>query len=85
MKILITGGSGFLGINLIRFLYSKGHQIKSLDLVDFDYPDMQDKIEAITGDIRNSADVEKAVEGIDIVIHCAAALPLYTPEEIFFY
>ncbi len=83
MKFLVTGGSGFLGINLIRYLHSKGHQIKSLDLVEFDYPDMNDKIEEIKGDIRNKAVVEKAVEGVDIVVHCAAALPLYTPDEIF--
>ena len=83
MKVLVTGGSGFLGINLIRHLYSKGHQIKSLDLVEFDYPDMNDKIEAIKGDIRDRASVEKAVEGVDIIVHSAAALPLYTPEEIF--
>jgi nucleoside-diphosphate-sugar epimerase len=83
MNFLITGGSGFLGINLIRYLHSRGHQIKSLDLVEFDYPDMNDEIEAIKGDIRDKVAVEKAVEGVDIVIHCAAALPLYTPEEIF--
>jgi len=83
MKFLVTGGSGFLGINLIRYLYSRGHQIKSLDLVEFDYPDMKDKIETIKGDIRNIEIVKKAVEEVDIVIHCAAALPLYKPEEIF--
>jgi nucleoside-diphosphate-sugar epimerase len=83
MKYLVTGGSGFLGINLIRFLHAKGHEIKSLDLVDFDYPDMNDKIEAIKGDIRDKETVKKAVEGVNIVVHCAAALPLYTPEEIF--
>jgi nucleoside-diphosphate-sugar epimerase len=83
MNFLITGGSGFLGINLIRYLHSRGHQIKSIDLVEFDYPDMNDEIEAIKGDIRDKVAVEKAVEGVDIVIHCAAALPLYTPEEIF--
>jgi len=83
MKFLVTGGSGFLGINLIRYLHSNGHQIKSLDVVDFDYPDMNDKIEVIKGDIRTKAVVEKAVDGVEIVVHCAAALPLYTPDEIF--
>jgi len=49
MKYLVTGGSGFLGINLIRYLHSRGHQIKSLDLVYFDYQDINNKIETITG------------------------------------
>ncbi len=82
MKFLITGGSGFLGINLIRYLYEKGYEIKSIDLVDFDYSDMIDKIDIIKGDIRDKDAVDKATEGVDIVVHTAAALPLCTPEEI---
>jgi len=83
MKYLVTGGSGFLGINLIRYLNSRGNSIRSLDIEDFDYPDAKDKIEIIKGDIRDESVVDKAVEGMDIIIHTAAALPLYTPEEIF--
>jgi nucleoside-diphosphate-sugar epimerase len=83
MKFLVTGGSGFLGINLIRYLYSHNHNIVSLDIADFDYPDMKDKITIIKGDIRDKDIVEKASEGIDIVVHTAAALPLYKPEDIF--
>lgn len=79
----ITGGSGFLGINLIRYLLSHGYQIISLDKIPFDYPDVKNKIESIVGDIRNKADVEKMVEKSDIVIHAAAALPLYKPEDIY--
>jgi nucleoside-diphosphate-sugar epimerase len=40
MKVLVTGGSGFLGINLIRYLTERGHECVSLDLVEFVYPDM---------------------------------------------
>lgn len=83
MKFLITGGSGFLGINLIRYLIERNHEIVSLDIAEFDYPDVKDKIKIIKGDIRNQDDVEKAFDNIDIVVHTAAALPLYTPEEIF--
>jgi nucleoside-diphosphate-sugar epimerase len=82
MKYLITGGSGFLGINLIRHLYEKGHEIVSLDIADFDYPDMKNKIRIIKGDIRDKAVVEEANKNIDIVVHTAAALPLYKPEDI---
>lgn len=80
---LITGGSGFLGINLIRYLLKKGHTIVSLDLIAFDYPDAKDKINSIQGDIRNKKDIQKAMKGVDIVIHCAAALPLYKKEDIY--
>jgi len=83
MKFLITGGAGFLGINLVRYLHQKGHDVVSLDIVKFDYPDMNDKIKIITGDIRDKEAVHKAMEGVDIVIHTAAALPLYKPEDIY--
>lgn len=80
---LITGGAGFLGINLTRYLLGKGHKVTSLDIEQFDYPDVNDRVNIITGDIRIRADVVKAMQGVDIVVHCAAALPLYSPEEIF--
>lgn len=83
MKYLITGGAGFLGINLVRYLHSRGHEVTSLDIADFDYPDMNSKINIIKGDIRNLKDVDNAVEGSDIIIHTAAALPLYKAEDIF--
>lgn len=81
-KVLVTGGSGFLGINLIRFLLKQGiKEIVSLDLLEFDYPE-KDQIKAVVGDIRIKADVEKCMDGVDWVIHCAAALPLYPEQEI---
>ncbi|MCX5777060.1 MAG: NAD(P)-dependent oxidoreductase [Candidatus Firestonebacteria bacterium] len=83
MKYLVTGGSGFLGINLIRFLLSKGNEVTSIDFAEFTYPDVKDKIRIIDGDIRDKAAVKKAMEGAQIVVHCAAALPLYSKEDIF--
>jgi nucleoside-diphosphate-sugar epimerase len=81
-KVLVTGGSGFLGINLIRHLMNQGiTDITSLDLEPFDYPE-KDKINAIIGDIRDKDMVKKCMQDVQLVIHCAAALPLYTKEEI---
>ena len=82
-RVLITGGAGFLGINLTRYLLARGFEISSLDLAPFDYPDCRDKVRKITGDIRNRSDVDGAMEDVDLVVHTAAALPLYTPEDIF--
>jgi nucleoside-diphosphate-sugar epimerase len=80
---LITGGSGFLGINLTRYLLAKGHKIVNLDIAPFNYPKEINLIKDIRGDIRNREDVIKAVTGVDCVVHCAAALPLYKPADIF--
>jgi nucleoside-diphosphate-sugar epimerase len=82
-KVLVTGGSGFLGINMIRYLLQQGvTDITVLDLLEFDYPE-RTRIKAVIGDIRNASTVREVMQGMDWVIHTAAALPLYTKEEIF--
>lgn len=81
-RVLITGGAGFLGINLIRHLQKSNiTDIVVIDIAEFDYPE-KDSITMVTGDIRNRSDVEKAMKGVNWVIHTAAALPLYSEEEI---
>ncbi len=81
-RVLVTGGSGFTGINLIRFLLDKGVTVRSLDLAPFTYADCKDRIEAQVGDIRDPEAVAGAMEGIDLVIHTAMALPLYPRQDI---
>lgn len=81
-RYLITGGSGFLGINLIRYLLDRGHEIVNIDFASFDYPE-KDRITNHLKDIRDRAAVDAAMEGVDIVVHCAAALPLYKAEDIY--
>lgn len=81
MKFLITGGSGFLGINIVRYLLSRGHSVAVIDKENFDYPE-KSQIDFINGDIRDEEKVKVAMNGIDIVVHTAAALPLYSEQEI---
>ena len=79
---LITGGAGFLGINLIRFLLARGQEVTSLDMADFQYEDVRDRVRVLRGDIRDGAAVDQAMEGVRIVVHTAAALPLYKKRDI---
>jgi len=81
-RILITGGSGFLGVNLVRHLLARGvTDIRVLDVAAFDYPE-RGQIAFIQGDIRDRAAVARAVEGVAWVVHAAAALPLYAEADI---
>lgn len=82
-RYLVTGGAGFLGINLVRWLLERDHEVTSLDVAEFDYRDCKDRIRIVTGDIRDKQIVAQATEDVDIVVHCAAALPLYKKEDIF--
>lgn len=82
-RYLITGGAGFLGINLIRFLLKNGCSVTSLDMADFEYDDVKNDIRVIKGDIRDRKIVDQSMEQVDIVVHTAAALPLYKKEDIF--
>ena len=81
-RYLVTGGAGFLGISLVRYLLNRGHDVASLDVQDFKYPE-RDQVTVVTGDIRDTRAVDVAMQGIDIVVHTAAALPLYSAADIY--
>jgi nucleoside-diphosphate-sugar epimerase len=80
---LVTGGAGFLGINLARYLLARGEAVVSFDRLPFDYADAKDRVRHVTGDIRDRGAVAYAMEGIDVVVHAAAALPHYKPQDIY--
>ncbi len=74
MKILVTGGAGFIGTNLVPKLIENGHEVKVLDLLL--YGDGEEVKEAgaelIKGDIRDKETCISASKGIDVIIHLAA-------------
>lgn len=80
MKILVTGGAGFIGSNLTEYLLEQGHEVRVLDnfatghienlLPLFDRFGWQFELQV--GDIRNLDDCRKAVDGMDYVLHEAA-------------
>ena len=73
---LVTGGAGFIGSNMVRFLLAKGHEVRVLDNFETgkkeNLAELTDQIELITGDIRDTAIVQNAVAGAEVVYHLAA-------------
>ena len=80
MKILVTGGAGFIGSNLCEYLLQAGHEVRCLDNfatgkienilpLTERYPAM---FKLIVGDIRRMENCRKAVEGMEYVLHEAA-------------
>jgi len=81
-RVLVTGGSGFLGINLVRYLLAEGvTAVRVLDVAPFDYPE-HERVDCRVGDIRDGEAVRAAMAGVDWVVHTAAALPLYKAADI---
>jgi UDP-glucose 4-epimerase len=76
MTILVTGGAGFIGSNLVHFLAASGYPIRVLDDLSTgsldNLADVQSAVEAVTGDICDPEAVRRAMEGVEIVYHLAA-------------
>lgn len=73
--VVVTGGSGFLGINLVRYLLERGWMVSVLDLEPC-RPEFATRIHMMIGDIRDPDAVRQAASGADCMVHAAAALPL---------
>jgi nucleoside-diphosphate-sugar epimerase len=77
--IAVTGGAGFVGRSVGALLLRQGCRVRSLDL---DPGEPRPGIEHVRGDIRDGALVRRVASGADVLIHAAAALPLWKPREI---
>ena len=75
--LVVTGGAGYLGSNLIRDALAAGFRVRCLDILVYggqaivgliNHPDF----ELVTGDVRVREDVERVMEGADYVVHLAA-------------
>jgi len=74
-RILVTGGSGFVGANLVTTLLDRGYQVRSFDRAPSPLP-AQPGLEVLQGDICDRDMVATAVDGIDTVFHTAALIEL---------
>jgi len=76
-KVLVTGGAGYIGSVLIRILLDKGCHVRAVDSLKFGGEALYDvsqhpRFEFMKGDMRNEADVDKALQGMDHLAHLAA-------------
>ena len=79
MRVLVTGGAGFIGSHLVRALIARGDTVTVLDSSDDAYdPAIKMAniegldLELVQGDVRDRAAVESALQGVDAVVHLAA-------------
>jgi dTDP-L-rhamnose 4-epimerase len=79
-RVLITGGAGFVGSHLADALLRQGHKVRVFDnLTPQVHPDgwpeyLSKDAESFQGDMRNPEAVKRAVSGVEIIFHCAAAV-----------
>ena len=72
MIIAVTGGSGFIGTALCNKLVSEGYDVRILDLIE---PSLSSsKVSFLKTDLTNSQEVEKSLEGVDVVYHLAGVV-----------
>lgn len=80
MKVLVTGGAGFIGSNLCEYLLGEGHEVRCMDNFCTGKPEnvipLLEKFPVsfslVVGDIRSLEDCHKAVDGMEYVLHEAA-------------
>lgn len=81
MKVLLTGAFGNVGQNTLKQLIKRGHQVTCFDISNANNEKAQKellkkrKFETIWGDILKQGDLDKAVEGVECIIHLAAIIP----------
>jgi len=83
MKIIITGGAGFLGLHLASYLHKKKCELTLIDIQQFDKKEYGKNYKLALCDIRDKKKLAGLIKRNDIIIHAAAALPLWKKEDIY--
>ncbi len=77
----ISGGAGFLGLHLARRLLAAGHSVRTLDVVPLGDAELERTVEELRGDVRDPRGARELVEGAELLVHAAAALPIQASRE----
>lgn len=82
--VLITGGTGFLGVHLARYFLKRRYKVMLLDTEALTAADLEKKVIVVKADIRDAKAVESALKNADYVVHAAAALPIHHQRKYIF-
>src|SRR5215216_5927115 len=81
MTCFVTGGSGFIGSNLIHELAARGHKVRALLRPGADTRGLAGaEFERVEGDVSNPDHLERAMRGCDWCFHVAASYQLWLPD-----
>lgn len=84
MKVLLTGGTGFLGKNVARALAAAGHELRVLARATSDLTGLPPGFETARGDVTDAEALKRAAEGCQAVMHMAALVKMWVPERELF-
>jgi len=76
-RVIVTGGAGFIGSNVVRYLIENGCSVTVLDNLQSGYRQNLDpfpQVSFIQGDVRDRVTVERAIQGMEVVFHLAASV-----------
>jgi UDP-glucose 4-epimerase len=79
-RVLITGATGAVGPQVVLTLYNAGYRIRTLSADSSNPCLFCDDIEVFTGDIADFSVVDRAVRGVDLIVHMASLLHINNPE-----
>ena len=80
MKVLLTGGTGFLGKNVAKALDAAGHQLRVLARLDSNLARLPEGVEIARGDVTDADAMRQAAEGCGAVMHMAALVKMWVPD-----
>jgi nucleoside-diphosphate-sugar epimerase len=80
----ISGGAGFLGLHLARRLLADGNRVRTLDLAPLADEHLERSVEELRGDVRDARRAAELVDGADVLVHAAAALPIQASRAAIF-
>ena len=88
-KVLVTGGTGFIGAYIIKELIEKGYSVRAIrrnnKLPFFISPDILNRVEWVTSDVLDVISLNEAIDGVDYIIHSAASVSFMKNERAQMY